>query len=112
VEDCAEAHRKLGIEKHHWEPRTIQPTWRGMCHIMLAMEEIAPTRENIRDYQAQCLGRREGTTLLAELMPIPRPTVAGWEYADIIPQILDLEHYLSVVKPARVALLSSLIATY
>lgn len=105
VEDCAEAHRKLGIMKHHWGPRTIQRTWRGMCHVMLTLDGVPPTRETIRVYQAEKLGRREGTTLLAELMPLPRPLASGWEYAGILPQFRDADHYLRAVLPLRISLL-------
>jgi hypothetical protein len=32
VEDCAKAHKLLGVTKLHWGKRIIQPTWRGMCY--------------------------------------------------------------------------------
>jgi hypothetical protein len=48
VEDCAKAHRMLGVTKLHWGKRVIQRTWRGMCYVMLRLEGKEATRENIR----------------------------------------------------------------
>lgn len=110
VEDCAEAHKKLGIEKHHWGRKVLQPTWRGMCYIMLALQGQDPTREVIRNYQADFLGRRHGSTLLMELMPIPRPKAEGWRYGQFIPQFADEREYFEIFKPRRIACLHDLIA--
>jgi hypothetical protein len=76
--DCAEAHKLLGIEKHHWGRKIIQRTWRGMCYIMLGLEEKRITPDSIRNYQADLLGRIGGNTLLVELMPIPKPALGQW----------------------------------
>lgn len=101
VEDCAEAHKILGITKHHWGKKTIQRTWRGMCYIMLCLEGKDPTAENIRNYQADDLGRYQGNTLLGELMPIPKPSISDWAYEDLIPQYTSREDYYAKVKPYR-----------
>jgi len=75
VEDNAEAHRMLGVSQLHWGRRKIQRTWRGMCYIMLRLKRQESTREKIRTYQADKLGRFGGNTLLTELLPIPKPKV-------------------------------------
>lgn len=43
VEDCAQAHKFLGITKHHAGKKVIQRTWWGMCYIMLRLPEKLPT---------------------------------------------------------------------
>ena len=53
IEDCAEAHKLLGITHLHWGKRRIQPTWRGMCYVMLALAGQSTDRESIRAYQAE-----------------------------------------------------------
>ena len=78
VEDCAEAHKTLGITKHHFGKKTIQRTWRGMCYVMLRLEGKEPDTESIRNYQADYLGRFHGSSLLCELMPIPKPNISSW----------------------------------
>lgn len=108
VEDCADAHLALGIIKHHWGPRAIQSTWRGMCYVMLALDDRCTTREDIRRYQAENLGRRSGSTLLVELMPIPRPRLGWWEYDHLIPQFSSVENYIEKIKPWRISYIRNL----
>jgi hypothetical protein len=111
VEDCAEAHLKLGIEKHHWGKKSIQSTWRGMCYVMLALEGSEINPETIRAYQADFLGRSHGTTLLVELLPIPRPRIkSNWGYYNLIPQFVGPHDYVDVIKPRRIEYLGRIIA--
>jgi hypothetical protein len=112
VEDCAEAHRILGITKHHWGPRTIQRTWRGMCYIMLKLENKPTDAESIRNYQAESLGRFGGQTLLVELMPIPKHDIGAWGYEELIPQFKSREDYYQKVKPRRRVYLQGLIRNH
>jgi len=112
IEDLARAHRILGVTKHHTGQRVIQPTWRGMCYIMLALEGRPTDRESIRRYQTEWLGRFQGNTLLCELMPIPKPRIGDWGYESFIPQFRSAEEYYGVVKPWRVQLLGRLIRKY
>ncbi len=109
VEDNAEAHKMLGVTNMHWGKRKIQRTWRGMCYIMLRLEGKEPTRENIRTYQAEKLGRFGGKTLLTELMPIPKPKVKHWDHNELIPQFASREEYYQVVKPRRIRYLRALV---
>ncbi len=109
VEDCAEAHRILGITKHHWERRVIQRTWRGMCYIMLKLDNKASDAESIRNYQAESLGRFGGQTLLVELMPIPKSSIGAWGYEELIQQYSSREDYYRKVKPRRLTYLRGLI---
>lgn len=108
IEDNAEAHKIIGITKHHFGKRTIQRTWRGMCYVMLRLEGIEPTTENIRNYQAEKLGRFDGNTLLYELMPIPKPKISHWGYEELIPQFTSREGYYTKIKPYRIKLLKEL----
>ena len=108
IEDNANAHKMLGITKHHWDKKVIQRTWRGMCYIMLCLENIEPTTENIRNYQAEKLGRFDGNTLLYELMPIPKPNISQWGYENLLPQFASREDYYKRIKPYRINLLQDL----
>jgi hypothetical protein len=110
IEDCARAHSILGITKHHAGKRVIQRTWRGMCYVMLCLEDKRPDRENIRDYQAEHLGRCGGTTFLCELMPIPKPRTKSWTYRMLFPQFPSADEYYRSVKPRRIKLLRRLVA--
>lgn len=112
IEDCAEAHRLLGVTKFHWGKRVIQRTWRGMCYIMLELQGEETTTANIRNYQAEQLGRFGGNTLLTELMPIPKPKISKWGYENFIPQFSSRKDYYQQVKPRRVKYLRNLIDQY
>jgi len=109
VEDCAEAHKILGITKHHEGKKIIQRTWRGMCYIMLGLEGKKIDTESIRNYQAEYLGRSQGNSLLCELMPIPKPCINDWGYESLIPQFISPEEYYKVVKPSRIKYLQDII---
>ncbi len=108
LEDCAEAHKILGITKHHFGKRIIQQTWRGMCYIMLRLINEEPNAENIRNYQAEKLGRFNGNTLLYELMPLPKPSISKWGYEKLIPQFKSRIEYYEKVRPQRIKLLQKL----
>lgn len=110
VEDCANAHRILEITKHHCGKPVIQRTWRGMCYIMLRLDGKEPTRESIRNYQANCLGRDDGSSLLCELMPIPKPSLNDWGYEALIPQFSSCNEYYRRVKPRRIEYLHRLLS--
>lgn len=112
VEDCAEAHKILGITKHHSGKKIIQPTWRGMCYIMLRLDGKETDRESIRNYQADYLGRFQGNSLLLELLPIPKPSIGSWGYENLIPQFASSAEYYKVVKPRRVKYLQRLMSEY
>jgi len=109
VEDNLDAHDLLGITKHHLGKKVIQRTWRGMCYIMLRLEGANPSTENIRNYQAAHLGRFHGSSLLCELMPLPKPNVASWNYEELIPQFTSRNHYYQAIKPRRVQHLRQLL---
>ena len=112
VEDCAEAHSILGITKHHSGRKIIQRTWRGMCYIMLRLEGKEVDTESIRNYQADYLGRFQGTSLLCELFPIPKPSINDWGYENLFPQYSSREEYYRIVKPRRVKYLQNLVSDY
>lgn len=111
VEDCANAHRLLGITKHHEGKRIIQPTWAVMCRIMLSLENQEVNAESVRNYQAEMLGRRDGRTLLTELLPIPKPNIKHWDYGEIFPMFESREHYYETIKPERIEYLKNIIDT-
>jgi len=109
IEDLARAHSILGITKHHSGRKVIQPTWRGMCYILLKLNGQPTDSESIREYQAEKLGRFHGDTFLFELMPIPKPKINSWGYENFIPQFHSTLEYYETVKPQRIRLLRQFI---
>ncbi|MEW4488917.1 hypothetical protein AB1L42_12595 [Thalassoglobus sp. JC818] len=108
VEDCKAAHEKLGVTRFHGDRPRIQSTWGKMARVMLRLKGETPTREATRRYQAEQLGRSHGETLLAELMPIPKPNIRQWSYDDLIPQFSSRDDYYAAVMPGRIKFLRAL----
>lgn len=81
--------------------RTIQRTWRVMCDLMLRRSGIGdPTAAQRLAYQQEQLGKRNGETLVAELMPYPSRRASDW------PKIYEQRFttrpdYLSGLAPKR-----------
>ena len=76
---------------------------------MLKLNDQPADSESIRRYQAESLGRFAGQTLLAELMPIPKPSIGAWVYESLIPQFRSREDYYQQIKPRRLAMLHGLL---
>jgi hypothetical protein len=76
---------------------------------MLKLNDQPVDPESIRRYQAESLGRFGGQTLLAELMPIPKPGIGAWGYESLIPQFRSREDYCQQIKPRQLALLQGLL---
>lgn len=102
VEDLRDAHIKMGIIEHHRGKKIIQPTWRGMCYVMLVYDGKKPTTERIRKYQVNKLGRSNGKTLLTELLPMPKKKVTEWRYETNSLPFKNLKEYHSNIIDDRI----------
>jgi hypothetical protein len=110
--DLAEVQVKLGESSIYFgEDAVSQRTWRPMCDLMLRKSGAIPTLAARRKYQAERLGRRDGDTLLAELLPYPHSDTSQWLYADLS-RFASREDYELELLPKRIALLRQLIDKY
>ncbi|WP_313316131.1 hypothetical protein [Pulveribacter sp.] len=113
VEDCKEAHEKLGITKHHEGDRTIQRTWAYLCRLMLILHNTDPRdTEAVRTYQAEQLGRKNGETFLGDLLPIPSKSNGDWDYENFLPQYSNRQDYETDILPKRISLWKTQIRTH
>lgn len=86
VIDLRKAHDGIADTEKLFDPeKTVcQRTWRPMCDLMLRRSDIAsPALAQRNEYQALNLGRKDGDTLLAEVMPYPNGNTHRWPYAKI-----------------------------
>lgn len=84
-----------------------------MSDVMLRLSDNdEPSREERRNYQASRLGRIEGETLLADLMPIPKPSIVKWDYPESFPEFSTATEYYASTVPHRVQLFMRLIAEH
>lgn len=72
-----------------------------MCHLMLRRQGIPhPSKDERVRYQADRLGRRDGDTLLTELLPYPHSDSGQWLYSNIS-RFSTRESYTREMLPAR-----------
>lgn len=115
IVDIYEYGSRLGSAEILERGATPQPTWRRLIEIALTLEGKEPNGQAIRDFQCERLGRRDGGILLAELMPLAKPSLSSWPYASLAgeyPFLASLRSYHEAVRPRRVEILSKLIAEH
>jgi uracil-DNA glycosylase len=101
-----------------WQQKLIDPThtvsqrtWRPMCDLMLRRDGVAaPTLAERNNYQGTRLGRSDGETLLAELLPYPNVRISSWPYATYDRFETREECEDALIDP-RIALLQAALAT-
>jgi hypothetical protein len=109
--DLYDAQAKLaGTKKYFGADPKNQWTWRPICDLMLRLTDDAsePTKAERLRYQADKLGRKDGLTLLAELMPYPRKsadkTLGPYQKYN---RFADYESYRAKMLQKRLPLLQS-----
>jgi hypothetical protein len=95
TDDVAEYLAAIGITHLHNNRPKLQSTWSGLIRILLSSKGQIPTTEQVREYQRTSLGRLAGNTYLAELFPLPSPSLGDWLYAQhsALPYLVDRRTY-------------------
>ena len=103
VEYLHSSHAKIGLKGTMY--RHV-PTWRIMSKLIMAMQGTRGWQEtsSAREYQATKLGQADGDSFLAELMPLPCPSIGAWPYESIYP---SKEEYIRTIRPRRIKWLRS-----
>jgi len=92
-------------------PKT-QRTWRPMCHLMLRRAGVLhPTLTQRLRYQADALGRKNGESLLVELLPYPHPDSGKWLY-ETFERFKTRAAYEAAILPQRMRLLRDIITEH
>lgn len=104
LEDLAEYHNEIGLSHYFREKPTLQLTWSKLIRILLSVDGKMPITEHVREYQRTLLGRTNGQTCLAELLPLPSPSTSRWLYAQHsqLPYLADRERYKSACLTPRI----------
>lgn len=113
-DDLREFHIKIGVEQYFLPRVTLQATWSRLIRILLAAESQVVSNEQVRDYQAEFLGRRDGDTCLLEFLPLPSPGGADWLYREHsnLTQLRAREAYKEHYAKTRARHLKELISKY
>jgi hypothetical protein len=65
-----------------------------MIRILLALDGRCPaTRQEVRRYQRNRLGRTSEGAALIEMLPLPAPSLGHWPYDTIFPEYPTRERY-------------------
>ncbi|MEY4515340.1 MAG: hypothetical protein RLZZ450_7462 [Pseudomonadota bacterium] len=114
LEDIYDAHRRLPAAHRRLfgDRPALQSTWRPLMIALLSAEDRLHGREELRAYQRDRLGRAQSETLLAELFPLPSPSLRHWHYANVaaIPELATRTAYHDAWRARRITLLRTLIA--
>jgi hypothetical protein len=113
--DLGTAQRALGYADYFDPPRPkIQPTWSVLIKIILGPIGREADPQTVRRYQAIRLEAVNGDTLLAELLPLPGPSINKWIYWDLFadPRLRNRKTYERSVLPHRTRLLRDLIQSH
>jgi hypothetical protein len=106
VEDLAEANELLEKPQSPSEEANFSVTRHNICYVMLKLHAKETSGDAIREYEADFLGRDNGTTLLCNLMPLPTSDPENWIYDTLIPQFATYQAYYKAIKPRRLELFS------
>jgi len=112
IMDLEVAHRGIPGTEHYFEPNRAvhRPTWRVMADLMLRRKgHEDPTAAERRIYRALELGRSHGESLLAEMLPYPRPKGSDWLYGRF-GRFTTREAYENTMLPKRTHLLRTVLS--
>jgi len=114
LEDLKHYHDKIGVTRWFGSHAKLQPTWNKLIRIIHGIKGLTPTTEDVRTYQKNHLGRLDGETCLAELMPLPSPSISHWLYQNIssLPELRSRDEYLQHWGHIRLQTLAKLINTH
>jgi hypothetical protein len=87
-------------------PFPLQSTWAKLIRVLLSAEGSPPTKEEVRAYQKDELGRVGGRDCIVELLPLPSPGLNQWRFYpehSQLPYLRDRATYTSHIGPGRAA---------
>jgi len=80
LEDAPTFYPASGNNAWHGERAITQATWKQLIRLLLLARGRCDDDNAILDYQRTQLGSSTGETCLAELLPLPSPSTATWNY--------------------------------
>src|SRR5947208_891956 len=78
LEDAPAFYPLCGNQRWHGKGATIQATWKQLIRMLLLARGGEDGEGAILEYQRALWGTHAGETCLAELLPLPSPSVSDW----------------------------------
>jgi hypothetical protein len=114
--DLEQYHALIAEPRWFGEHAKIQPTWGKLVRVTLARQGlVGVNRDQVRHYQAEQLGRAEGDTVIADLMPLPCPRVGQWPWTSLSHELRELRSraaYLRAFRGKRVEALRAAVERF
>jgi hypothetical protein len=112
LEDLADYHRAIHQATYFEPPFPLQRTWAALCKVRQGWLSQPADSATLKTVQARELGRLDGQSTLAELMPLPATSLQHWPYASLAsehPALRDRDAYRQAYTAPRESLLRELI---
>lgn len=81
LDDLAGFHRAFGAGHLFDKDARVQRTWKELIRVALMIDGCAADNASICAHQINEFGRRDGAVALLELLPLPKPSIRVWPYA-------------------------------
>jgi len=78
--DIFDFHIRINYPEYFTNDVKLQPTWKQQARIVLTSKGLTVTTDQVKAYQRDVIGRRDSETCLLELLPLPSPSTAIWNY--------------------------------
>lgn len=114
LEDVVDYHLELGITWPFGEKPKLQWTWAGLIRVLLSIEGLEPTTEEVRLHQQRSWARSGGNVCLMELLPLPSPSTSHWLYAQYskLPTLRSRKQYRKLMSQVRIRAIQQRIAAH
>ena len=102
--DLYDFHAGINYLDYFKDPVKLQHTWMQQARIILASKGLPSTREQIRTYQRNIIGRKNSESCLLELLPLPSPNTSTWHYNQwsTLSYLKDRKAYREYCIPRRI----------
>lgn len=102
--DIYQFHLKIGYAEYFMDPVRSQKTWIQQARILLSSKGLPSSKDDVRIYQRDQIGRKTGETCLLELLPLPSPSLKIWNYNlwSSLPFLKDRNSYRDFCLPWRI----------
>jgi hypothetical protein len=112
--DIFKFHIKINYPEYFTDPVKLQRTWMQQARIVLSSKGLTASTSEVKDYQRDVIGRKTSETCLLELLPLPSPSTAIWNYDrwSSLPFLKDRSAYRDYCVPWRTKHIQSQISIY
>ena len=102
--DICEFHLKINFPYYFKDPEKLQKTWMQQARIVLASKGSPSSTDEVRVYQRDVIGRKNGETCLLELFPLPSPSSKSrnYDFWSDLPFLKERKTYRDYCVPWRV----------